>query len=411
MNQKSFWQPKIDQKNWAKKINSGYNEFIFQNLEMIMPTSINEHLFTNRQERLHEFMQDAGLDSMAFNAGPTLTYLTGLHFHLSERPVVAFFQPGEEPAIVLPELEAGKLKSLSFPVRSYAYGENPSKWGEIFKQAVNAHQLDGKKIGLEYRRFRVMELRLVEDAAKRMKLLSGEAVVARVRMQKDTSEISAMRKAVEIAQRALEKTIPSIQIGITERELASELTLQILRAGSDAEIPFSPIVASGPNSANPHAVPGGRTLEPGDLLIIDWGASYGGYISDITRTFSIGNIDPELEKIFNIVLEANEAGRSASQPGIKAGEIDQAARAVIESAGYGEYFTHRTGHGIGMEGHEEPYIYSGNELELQPGMTFTVEPGIYLPGRGGVRIEDDVLITEDSAESLTSLPREMITID
>jgi Xaa-Pro dipeptidase len=230
-------------------------------------------------------------------------------------------------------------------------------------------------------------------------------------MQKDTSEISAMRKAVEIAQRALEKTIPSIQIGITERELASELTLQILRAGSDAEIPFSPIVASGPNSANPHAVPGGRTLEPGDLLIIDWGASYGGYISDITRTFSIGNIDPELEKIFNIVLEANEAGRSASQPGIKAGEIDQAARAVIESAGYGEYFTHRTGHGIGMEGHEEPYIYSGNELELQPGMTFTVEPGIYLPGRGGVRIEDDVLITEDSAESLTSLPREMITID
>jgi Xaa-Pro dipeptidase len=376
-----------------------------------MPVATNQELYKKRQERLNQIIQQAGLDGLVLNAGPTLTFLTGLHFHLSERPVAAFFQPGEEPAIVLPELETGKLSKVSFPFRSHAYGEDPAKWGETFRQAAEKSHLSGKKLGLEYRSFRVLELRLVEAASSGTQYVSGEAVVAQIRMQKDQAEISAMRQAVEIAQRALKETMSSIQVGITERELAAELTLQVLRAGSDSEMPFSPIIASGPNSANPHAVPGGRTLEPGDLLIIDWGASYGGYVSDITRTFAVGKIDPELEKVFNTVLEANEAGRSACRPGTTAGEVDQAARAVIEGAGYGEFFTHRTGHGIGLEGHEDPYIYSGNQLELLPGMTFTVEPGIYLPGRGGVRIEDDVLMTTGSAESLTSLPREMITID
>lgn len=376
-----------------------------------MPVTPHKELFKIRHERLSQSMRQAGLHGLAFNAGPSLTYLTGLHFHLSERPVVALFQPDQEPVIVLPELEAGKLSTLSFPVLAFPYGEDPENWGKAFRLAAEASQLDGKKVGLEPRRFRVLELRQVESAAPGTEFVSGEAVVARLRMQKDQSEVSAMRQAVDIAQRALRETLPYIEIGITERDLAAELTLQILRAGSDPEMPFSPIVASGPNSANPHAMPGGRTLEPGDLLIIDWGASYGGYISDITRTFAMGKVDPELDHISETVLTANEAGRAACHPGVPAGEVDRAARAAIDEAGYGEYFTHRTGHGIGMEGHEEPYIYSENKQELQPGMTFTVEPGIYIPGRGGVRIEDDVLMTAEGAESLTTLPREMITID
>ena len=148
-------------------------------------------------------------------------------------------------------------------------------------------------------------------------------------------------------------------------------------------------------------------MEPGDLLVIDWGARVNGYCSDLTRTFAISRLDPELEQIYNTVLSANTAGRAAGKPGLAAGEVDRATRDVIEQAGFGEFFTHRTGHGLGLEGHEEPYIRQGNLLILQPGMTFTIEPGIYLPNRNGVRIEDDVLITPTGLESLTDLPREV----
>jgi Xaa-Pro dipeptidase len=185
------------------------------------------------------------------------------------------------------------------------------------------------------------------------------------------------------------------------------LTIQLLRHGSEPEFPFSPIVQSGPNSANPHATPSDRKLEWGDLLVIDWGARYDGYISDITRTFTIGGVDDQLAHIAQVVLDANCAARSAARPGISAANVDQAARDVIKASGYGDFFIHRTGHGIGMEGHEAPYIRAGNEMVLKPDMTFTIEPGIYLPGRGGVRIEDDVLISESGLESLTDLPRKL----
>jgi Xaa-Pro dipeptidase len=216
-----------------------------------------------------------------------------------------------------------------------------------------------------------------------------------------------MRQAVQIAQNALEATLPLIKIGMTERDLAAELTIQLLRHGSDPALPFSPIISGGPNSANPHASPSERTLQSGDLLVIDWGATHEGYVSDLTRTFAIGEIDEEYRKIHEIVQQANAAGRAAGKPGLACAEIDKAARKVIEDAGYGQYFTHRTGHGLGMEGHEDPYMRSDNQQLLETGMAYTVEPGIYLPGRNGVRIEDDVIVTEDGSESLSDLPREI----
>jgi Xaa-Pro dipeptidase len=172
-------------------------------------------------------------------------------------------------------------------------------------------------------------------------------------------------------------------------------------------MPFAPIIASGPNSANPHAVPTDRQLQLGDMLIVDWGASVAGYISDLTRTFVLGEPDPEFSQIAHIVVEANAAARQQAKPGVPAGLLDQAAREVIEKAGYGEFFTHRTGHGLGLEPHEEPYIRKDNPLVLAPGMTFTIEPGIYLPGRGGVRVEDNLVITESGSETLSDFPREL----
>jgi Xaa-Pro dipeptidase len=361
----------------------------------------------SRQAKLKNILQSTQLDSLILNPGPSLIYLTGLHFHLSERPVLVFFRPESMPIIVLPELEQEKLKHLPFEIQAFPYGEDPTQWGRVFTQAVKAAKLRNKRNGVEPRQLRFLEFRLLAEAAPKAEFLSAEESVSKLRMYKDQSEISAMRKAAEIAQKALIATLPQVKIGLTEQELAAELTLQLLRAGCDPQVPFAPIVSSGPNAANPHATPSNRKLTTGDLLVIDWGASFEGYISDITRTFAIGDLSPEHAQISKIVLEANMAGRKAARPGITAETIDQAARAVIQSAGYGKYFTHRTGHGLGMEGHEDPYIRAGNLMLLEPGMTFTIEPGIYLPDRNGVRIEDDVVITATGADCLTSLPREV----
>ncbi len=369
-----------------------------------------ETSFILRQDRLSKSIKQAGLNALALNPGPSLVYLTGLHFHLMERPTVALFIPEEAPLLILPELETAKLGSLSFPLRAFPYGEDPAMWAEVFGQALRTSNIGDGSIGVEPTRLRLLELRLLEGASPKTSFVSAEEILATLRMCKDEGELSAMRRAVDIAQRGLLATLPTIKKGVTERQVASELALQCIHAGADVEFPFAPIVSAGANSANPHASPSDRALETGDMLVIDWGAFYHGYTSDLTRTFAIGEAETEFSHIARIVVEANAAGRAAVRPGIQASEVDIAARRVIEAAGYGSYFIHRTGHGLGMEGHEAPYIRAGNPLILEPGMTFTIEPGIYLPGRGGVRVEDNVVVTSQGGESLSDLPRELKVI-
>ncbi len=366
--------------------------------------------YRNRQDRLAVAMKAANLEAMALNAGPSLTYLSGLHFHLSERPVVGLFTPHHPPVIILPDLEAGKLSNLPYQVEPFTYGEDPDTWQTSFREGVLAAELSDLRVGVEPRCLRMLELKFLENVDAGMKFVPGEACLAELRMRKDEAEQAAMQKAVNTAQDALEATLPVIKPGITERDLAAELMVGLLREGSESQVPFAPIVASGPNSANPHATPSDRRLERGDQLIIDWGANIGGYFSDLTRTFAIGEPLDEMKRIAQVVLQANEAAREKAGPGIPAQDVDRAARQVIEDAGYGDFFIHRTGHGLGMEVHEHPYIREGNLLPLAPGMTFTIEPGIYLPGRGGVRIEDDVVITNDGILSFSDMSRALRTL-
>ena len=360
-----------------------------------------------RFDKLNASLRTSDLDAVILNPGPTLTHLTGLHFHLMERPVVLFFAKDQTPAIVLPELELQKVASLPYELQVFPYPENPSEWGDAFRKATQSLGLDGKRIGVEPRNLRLLEFQYAKDAAPEADYPDEGGVLAGLRLKKEQAEIEAMRKAVQIAQSALEATIPSIKIGMTEKGLSSELVSQLLKHGSEPEMPFSPIVSGGPNSANPHASPTERKLQAGDLLVIDWGATYDGYISDLTRTFAVGEVDEEYQKIHKIVQEANAAGRAAAKPGVPCANVDIAAREVIEKSGYGKYFTHRTGHGIGMEGHEEPYMRGDNMQILEPGMAFTVEPGVYLPGKNGVRVEDNVVITDTGADVLSDIPREI----
>lgn len=363
-----------------------------------------------RLDRLHQTMAQNQLDVIALMPGPNLFYLTSLSFHLMERPIIALYVRDEPPCLILPELERIKAESADMQAMLIPFGEEVESRNRAFQEASERCGLDGLRIGVEPLRMRYQELELMRAVAPAAEIVSAEPALGSFRLLKDEIEVVAMRQAVHVAQEALKATLQQVQMGMTEQDLASELVLQLLQAGSNPKIPFEPIVASGPNSALPHATPTDRKLKLGDLLLIDWGATVEGYVSDLTRTFALGKVDPELVRIHEIVAQANQAGRAAVVPGATCGEVDIAARRVIDEAGYGQYFIHRTGHGIGLEGHEAPYIRGDNPLPLVRGMTFTVEPGIYLPELGGVRVEDNVVVTSLGMECLSDYPRELEVI-
>jgi len=360
-----------------------------------------------RTNHLQELMKQEQLAGIALNPGPDLSYFSGLEFHLMERPVLWILPLEGPPVLVLPELEENKIKDRSTPVRPFTYNEDPATWPGVFQSALAEAGLLNGKLGVIPRRLRMLELTYIQGAAPDLELDSAQDLIAIMRTRKDETEIASMAEAARMAECALSAILSSFKPGITEKEIAAKLVGRLLQEGSDPELPFFPIVSFGENSANPHAVPGNRSLREGDLVLIDWGAGHNGYYSDITRIFAMGDISPELEKVSQFVREANAAGREAVKPGVLASDVDRAVRDVIADAGYGEFFIHRTGHGLGREAHEEPYISAFDNTELTPGMTFTIEPGIYLPNRGGVRIEDDVLVTEDGSRSFTNQTRKL----
>ncbi len=365
------------------------------------------NIHQNRQKDLQSLLQKSDLMAVGLNPGPDLTYLTGLDFHLMERPVMSIFPRSGEPVFILPELESAKIASLPFPAKSFLFNEDPGTWTDVFKSALQGSNLISGKLGIIPRRFRFLEHTFIQGAAPDLELVSAQSFLSQMRRIKSEAEIRFMSEAARIAECALSSTMMAIKPGVTEKEIAGRLVSRLLLEGSDPELPFFPIVSFGENAANPHATPTDRVLKPGDIILIDWGASHNGYFSDITRVFAMGDLHPEIDQIAKFVKDANAAGRAAVKPGVPASAVDQAARQVIEDAGYGQYFFHRTGHGLGREAHEEPYISKFDQTILEPGMTFTIEPGIYLPQRGGVRIEDDIVVTKEGGLSLTKSHREL----
>ncbi|HSJ53657.1 MAG TPA: Xaa-Pro peptidase family protein [Anaerolineae bacterium] len=371
---------------------------------------MDQRVYASRIKALQELQKAQGLNCVALVPGANLRYFTGLARHLSERPMVAFLPVAGQPALALPVLEVpGARALLPDDVQLLAYSDEEGH-EHVFGQVAGALGLDreGVTLGVEYLAMRLLEARRIEQAMPGCRMLATEPWLPTLRMRKDEAEVALMRRAIEIAEAAMERLLQegAIREGRTELEVASDLRVAMLREGGEEEA-FEPIVVAGPNSASPHAGPSDRPLARGDLVTVDWGTSCQGYRSDITRTYVLGEPSPEIERIYDAVLAANQAGRLTARAGMAAQEVDRAARRAITLAGYGPHFLHRTGHGLGLETHEPPYMVEGELEILQPGMTFTVEPGIYVPGLGGVRIEDDVLITEDGRETLTSMPREL----
>ncbi len=360
---------------------------------------------SHRIARLLQLAAQSQLDAVAIMPGPNMPYFTGLHFHLSERPTVALFPVNGQPALICPAFEATKTQrgSIDWQLFTYVDGQDPL---EVFRAAGRAQRLDRAPRGVETYRMRVLELRLLEQAAQGLTCEAADSLIAQMRSIKDADEIAAMHRAIQITEEALDDVSDAVRIGMTERQIANRLTQALLQHGAEG-LAFDPLVQSGPNTALPHATAGERVVQAGEVLLLDFGVAIDGYNSDITRTFVLGQAGEEIKTIYELVKRANAAGRAAAKPGATGQEVDRATRQVIVAGGYGQYFTHRTGHGLGLEGHEPPYIVEGNTVPLEAGNTFTIEPGIYVPGLGGVRIEDDVLVTENGSESLTTYDREL----
>ncbi len=362
-----------------------------------------------RLQKLQEQIRAHDLNGIALVPGPNKLYISGIHTHLSERPIILFIPAVGVPAIIIPTLEAMKAQDAGIPQNRIFDWNDQEGHASAFQQASEILGLNEWKLGVEALHMRVLELDLLRQIAPDLQYTHAEPIMDILRAVKDDTEIAAMEKAIAVAESAIQSLLPQIKIGMSEKQVAAMLT-QLLMDGGAESIAFGPIVASGPNSASPHAYPTARPLQEGDLLVIDWGVYVDGYPSDITRTFAVGEIDDELKQIYEIVRASNEQGKLAAKPGASGQDVDRAARKVIDDAGYGEYFFHSTGHGLGLEVHETPNMVEGNLEPLRPGNVFTVEPGIYLAGRGGVRIEDNVVITADGSRSMTTFPRELITI-
>lgn len=362
-----------------------------------------------RLQTIQHELKTRGWHGMALVPGPNLLYVSGMHAHLSERPLVLLIPEAGEPAVIIPRLEAPKAAAAGIiPARTFAWGDGEGYMG-AFQEACRALGLAGKTLAVEKLYMRMLEWDMIEEFAAGVRREYADPILNALRLRKDGEELSRMVRAVEIAEAAMRALLPQIKIGMTEKEVAGRLSQALLDAGAQG-VPFGPIVSSGPNAASPHAVPTDRPLAAGELLIIDWGAMVDDYPSDLTRTFAVGEISAELRRMYDVVKEANAAGVAAVHPDNSCSTVDEAARGVIDAAGYGDYFIHRTGHGLGLEVHEEPSMMTGNGDPLVPGMTFTVEPGVYVPDLGGVRIEDNVVVTSDGCRVLSSFPRELIQV-
>ncbi|MBZ9638217.1 aminopeptidase P family protein [Streptomyces sp. PSKA30] len=359
-----------------------------------------------RMERAARAAADAGLAGLLVAPGPDLVWLTGYApTAITERLTLLVLAAGQDPVLVVPTLEApDAAKAPGAPaltLRDWTDGKDP--------YTATAALLDAAgHLGVSDNAW-AMHLLGLQKALPGSSYASLTEALPMLRAVKDAAELELLAAAGAAADATYEEIRRVPFAGRRESDVARDLD-GLLRRFGHAQVDFT-IVASGPNGANPHHEVGDRVIERGDMVVLDFGGLRNGYGSDTSRTVHVGEPTEEERRVHDIVREAQEAGFRAVRPGVACQEVDRAARAVIADAGYGEYFIHRTGHGIGVTTHEPPYMIEGEEQPLVPGMSFSVEPGIYLPGRFGVRIEDIVTVTEDGGRRLNDTTRELVIVD
>ncbi len=358
-------------------------------------------------EKLHRLLNDKSneLDAFALVPGPNFRHITGGQFFLMERPFLLIISKFYKPIAIVPVLEVSNFINLKFDAEIIEWQDNDG-----FQNAFNkAFELLGNNfnLGIEGQLMRAFEMQAIMQASKDVKIKNAHKIISKIRLHKKKYEVEHMRKAVEIAESTLNDTLSFVKEGKTEIEIKKYLMQKLLEFGAN-DIAFEPLVLAGSNSALCHGHSrDDYIIKKGDCILFDFGANVNGYNSDITRTFFLGSVSEENRNMYDVVHKANHVGRKVSKPGVSMHDLDDSVMKILEKSKFKEFIVHKTGHGLGMDVHEDPYVMRKNHELLEEGMIITIEPGLYKENHLGIRIEDDVLITNNSCESLTNFSREL----
>ncbi|MGJ8615545.1 MAG: M24 family metallopeptidase [Sulfitobacter sp.] len=361
-------------------------------------------------QRLADYAQvatDMGVDAVALVPGPNFNRAIGQAFMSHERPFVVIIPAEAPPAALVPNLELGSWEQVGFEGAVFDWRDQDG-FDTAFHDLVR--HLSIKSLAVEGQVMRVFVHHALKAAQPDLTIVDAEREISALRMIKTPQDIAAMQAAIDISERALHRTLNSIKLGQTEKQIEQTLIKLLFEEGAD-DLAFTPIVAAGDNSARPHAhAREDYKVKAGDALLIDFGARKHGFAADITRTVFLEHVSDEGRAVYDAVLKANMAGLTVTRAGVTAHEIDDTVTSVLEASSFADRIRTKTGHGLGREVHEAPYIVRGNDMPLPAGTVYTNEPGLYQIGNFGVRIEDDVLITEDGYETLTHFPKELMVI-
>ncbi len=374
-----------------------------------------------RQERLLHHLHGAGVPVAVLSTPANLFYFSGVWLETGERAVALILHEGKDPVFIVHEMFSAETDGVAMNRRFWRDGDDVYQQiaNEIVsKNGISAHSTTAVAAGIGAGgvRFAVdggLEARhLLPILGKNTNLsvpVLVDSFVSRLRAAKGQDEIAELDVASQMADDVVQRVKEALVPGVTERDVAERLA-QLWKEVGAPSMSFPPIVAFGKNGGSPHHEPGLSKLSKGDMVIVDTGGVYNHYCSDITRTYLVGSATSEMQQVYEVCLEANLAGIAAAKPGVTLGAVDKAVRDVITKAGYGPHFTHRTGHGVGIEIHEPPFVSPGNDMVLEPGMVMSIEPGIYLPDKFGVRIEDLIVMEEARARPLNKAPKSFADI-
>ncbi|KIL46318.1 M24 family metallopeptidase [Jeotgalibacillus campisalis] len=354
-------------------------------------------------KQIQQYLSSRSIDAAFLTSTENVCYTTGFRSNPHERWLAVFVPQTGESTLICPGMEEEEARHAGWEYRIIGYSdtENPIQLLHTLLQTKN---MAVSSLAIESSHLTVDRLNLLKESFGSFDIHSIDQQMNDLRVVKSQDELVLLRKAAELADFAIETACSELAEGKTELEILAAIEFELKRKGI-TEMSFSTMVLTGKNAASPHGNPGLNKIKRGDLVLFDLGVVYQGYCSDITRTVAFGELSKEQIKIYETVLAAELKALEMVKPGVKASDLDLAARKVIQDAGYGDFFPHRLGHGLGLNVHEYPSITSDSDFILKEGMTFTIEPGIYVPNIAGVRIEDDVLVTENGYETLTKFPK------
>lgn len=368
-----------------------------------------EVFIMSKVSEIQQFLHNEDIEAAFITTPDNVFYVSGFKSDPHERLLGVMIFKDAEPFIICPMMEVPDVKATGWEFEAAGHTDTDDAWDIVLK-TIKSRGLSLKKIAIEKSHLTVERLERMEQLLPGTTFVRLDEQLNSMRNIKSEDELVNLRKAAELADYAIEVGCSEIAEGKTEIEILMAIEAAVKKKGAE-KMSFDTMVLSGLKTASPHGTPGDRKIQKGDFILFDLGVVYKGYCSDITRTVAFGEPTEKMREVYETVRRAEQAAVDLVKPGVKAKDIDKAARDIIDAAGYGDYFTHRIGHGLGISVHEFPSITGTNELLLEKGMVFTIEPGIYHPEITGVRIEDDVVVTETGVEVLTKFPKELKIIN